>query len=323
MKHIHAYTSDLNLGSSFQTIPQNSNGDEPIVITAFEIKVPSTITVDVAYSVDGSNYTTLWSSLNNTEKRRSGVLWRKIKVTKTSGSTDYVSINYGQGLSLDNTPESATTGDAEANSLTTRIGSFNYAYNGSTWDRVRSGIVAVATTFLGWINVLAGVRYNATPPTLSDGNVVVLQGDANGNLKTREQYQPVNEDNTNGVATINEKLLGGVSTYAPTIFTNFGANLTLNVKSSAGNVYSIHSHNTNAAVRYIQIHNTATTPAGGAVPLASFLIPANSFKDIDHSMLPAGGLYCSNGIAFAISTTMGTYTASATASEHNTFITYK
>ncbi len=140
---------------------------------------------------------------------------------------------------------------------------------------------------------------------------------------SRERFQSGAEDNTNLNLAVIERLLAGVSTYAPSLFTNYGANLTLNVKAGAGNVYSIHAQNTNAAIRYIQIHNTATTPAGGAVPLVSFAIPAASFKDIDHKMLPAGGVYCSTGIAFAISTTLATYTASATANEHNTFITYK
>ena len=171
--------------------------------------------------------------------------------------------------------------------------------------------------------VKVGADYNSTPITLTNGQVGTLQVDANGYLKVREQYQAGSEDNTNLVSTTVERLLSGVSTYSPTIFTNYGANLTLNVKAAAGNVYSIHAQNINAALRYVQIHNTATTPAGGAVPLVSFPIPVTGLINIDHDMLPAGGVYCSTGIAFAISTTLATYTASATANEHNTFITYK
>ena len=171
--------------------------------------------------------------------------------------------------------------------------------------------------------VLVGGEYNATPETYADGDAARLQVDANGYLKVREQYQAGSEDNTNLVSAGVERLLAGVSTYAPTLFTNYGANLTLNVKAAAGNVYSIHAQNINAALRYIQIHNTATTPAGGAVPLVSFPIPVTGSVFIDHTMLPAGGIYCATGIAFAISTTLATYTASATANEHNVFITYK
>lgn len=171
--------------------------------------------------------------------------------------------------------------------------------------------------------VKVGADYNSTPITLTSGQVGTIQVDASGYLKVREQYQAGSEDNTNLVSATVERLLSGVSTYSPTLFTNYGANLTLNVKAAAGNVYSIHAQNINAALRYVQIHNTATTPAGGAVPLVSFPIPVTGLINIDHDMLPAGGLYCSTGIAFAISTTLATYTASATANEHNVFITYK
>lgn len=170
--------------------------------------------------------------------------------------------------------------------------------------------------------VLVGGEYNATPETYSDNDAARLQVDVNGYLKVREQYQPGSEDNTNGNSAIIEKLLSGVSTYAPTLFTNFGANATLNVKATAGNVYALHCQNTNAAVRYIQLHNTATTPGGGAVPLLSFAIPASSSVVIDHELLVAGGAYFSTGIAFAFSTTLGTYTA-GTAGEQSTTIFYK
>lgn len=170
--------------------------------------------------------------------------------------------------------------------------------------------------------VLVGAEYNLSAQTYADGDVANLQADVNGNLKTREQYQPTFEDNTNGNAATIEKLLGGVSTYSPTLFTNFGANATLNVKATAGNVYAIHCQNTNAAIRYIQLHNTATTPAGGAVPLITFAIPASSSVTITHDLLVASGVYFSTGIAFAFSTTLGTYTA-GTAAEQSTTILFK
>lgn len=324
MKNIQLFETQLDLSAGAVTIPQNNNGDQQVLINSFELTVPSTINIDVQYSIDGMNFVALYSGISNTEKKKGGFIWRAIKFSKNSGSTSTIDINFAQGISNSaNTPDASTTADAESNPSTTRTGSLGYSYNGSTWDRVRSGIVAVATSFVGWINTLPGLRYNATPPTLADGNIVVLQGDINGNLKSVEQRQAVSEDNTNGITAITEKLQAGVSTYAPTLFTNYGANLTLNVKATAGNVYSMHFQNNNASARYGQIHNVTTTPSGGAVPLVSFLIPPNSFKDVDHTMLPAGGLYCSTGIAFAISTTLATYTASATANEHNTFITYK
>ena len=105
------------------------------------------------------------------------------------------------------------------------------------------------------------------------------------------------------------------STYSWTRFQNLGANATLNVKATPGSVKSIYCHNLNASARYIQIHKTATTPAGGAVPELSFLVPANGVVLIDGSYLGENGYYCTTGIAFAFSTTEATYTAGAAADQ--------
>jgi len=51
-------------------------------------------------------------------------------------------------------------------------------------------------------SVGGGGKYNATPPTLADGGTTSVQFDVNGNTKVRETYQPLYEDNTNGVAKV-------------------------------------------------------------------------------------------------------------------------
>lgn len=53
-------------------------------------------------------------------------------------------------------------------------------FNGTTWDRIRTGLVAVQTTFVGLLNTINMGRYNATPPTLADGNVAPHQLDSTG-----------------------------------------------------------------------------------------------------------------------------------------------
>lgn len=57
-------------------------------------------------------------------------------------------------------------------------------YNGTTWDRLRAGLVGVQTAFTGLLNTLPMGRFNAASPTLSDGNVAPLQLDINGFLKS-------------------------------------------------------------------------------------------------------------------------------------------
>lgn len=84
------------------------------------------------------------------------------------------------------TDERAVVNTAGADAVTNtqnqlEAGARMSAFNGTTWDRIRSGLVAVQTTFVGLLNTIGMGRYNATPPTLSDGNVAPIQVDANGN----------------------------------------------------------------------------------------------------------------------------------------------
>ena len=129
------------------------------------------------------------------------------------------------------------------------------------------------------------------------------------------------EDQTNNLQSVAIKPLA-VSTYSFTSFQNYGANATLNVKASAGNVYGVSCYNANAAARWIQLHNTATTPGGGAVPLFSFLVPAGSQVVIDTDWFGLNGMAFSNGIAFAFSTAANSYTAGA-AADQSTQVNYK
>lgn len=55
-------------------------------------------------------------------------------------------------------------------------------YNGATWDRLRAGLTGVQTTFTGLLNTVPMARYNATPYSLSNGQMVELQADSSGVL---------------------------------------------------------------------------------------------------------------------------------------------
>lgn len=62
-----------------------------------------------------------------------------------------------------------------------------------------------------------------------------------------------------------------------------------NIKGSAGQIYTIVAHNTNAAVRYLKVYNKATAPTVGTdTPVLTFPIPGNAA-----------------GAGFVIDTTMG------------------
>ena len=165
-------------------------------------------------------------------------------------------------------------------------------------------------------------KYTATPPGLTDGQTAQVRLTTAAAATIEEQKVDQFVDQTNAVAAMVIKPLS-VSTYSPTLFTNFGANTTLNIKATPGNVFSFYVTNTNAAVRYFQLHNTATTPAGGAVPLRTYTIPAlTGVLIIGTDVLTTAGVNFSTGIAYATSTTAGTYTA-ATAGDHYVEVNFK
>lgn len=113
----------------------------------------------------------------------------------------------------------------------------------------------------------------------------------------------------------------------PNRFSNLGADATKNVRVGPTVVKSLACHNENAAERYLQLHNTATTPTAGDVPVFSFLVPTLAMIVIGSDFFTDQGLLiCTQtgipvGCAFAFSTTKDTYTA-ATAADHSTWINY-
>lgn len=168
-------------------------------------------------------------------------------------------------------------------------------------------------------------EYNDTQPTYTDGQEATLQTDNRGNLRTREQYSPVAEDNTAGVLSNLQKPVNS-STYSPSNFKDSGSVTKDSVKASAGNVYSLRVTNENAAVRYFQLHNKASDPSAAETAVRYWVIPAGSgtapgILQLDSSYF-APSYHMTTGIAWAISTTATTFTDSATVGEHEYDINY-
>lgn len=180
-----------------------------------------------------------------------------------------------------------------------------------------------ATHTSGDVGVMALTRRIDTPASsaAASGRYATQNTDSLGHMWSREGYASTSEDNPNQVNATAVRPLA-VSTYSWTRFQNLGANATLNVKATPGNVKAVYCHNINAAAHYVQLHNTATTPAGGAVPLYTFLVPAQSSITIGDTFFGEHGAHFTTGIAFAFSTTEATYTA-ATATDQMTHIMYK
>lgn len=93
-------------------------------------------------------------------------------------------------------PAAAALADATANPTVPAVGTFGHSFGGTTWDRIRSGLSAATSTLTGYINMLPFGKYNATPPTLSDGQSVIMQVDSAGNQKVSLATLVEGEDQT-------------------------------------------------------------------------------------------------------------------------------
>ena len=112
------------------------------------------------------------------------------------------------------------------------------------------------------------------------------------------------------------------TTTAPTVYNYIAAAVTkATIKASAGNVYSIRVVNRNGSARWFQLHNKATDPAAAEAPQSSFYVPGNSVMELTTSFFAPSERF-STGIGWAWSTVAGTFTDSATASEHDVLARY-
>ena len=79
-------------------------------------------------------------------------------------------------------------------------------------------------------------------------------------------------------------------------------------KVGAGTIMSLIGYNAKVSAQFIQIFNTASLPADGAVPVYSFTVPASSNFSID---VPVCGVPLTTGITVCNSSTQATKTIGA------------
>lgn len=176
------------------------------------------------------------------------------------------------------------------------------------------------------VQAFAGL-YQSSVDTLATGQIAVPALDSHRNMNVNMATTLKGEDQTNDLIGMLTKPVVA-STYAPTLYTDLASLVTkANIKGFPGNVLSFDVTNVNAAVRYFQLHNKATAPAGTNVPIYSLAIPAGTATNpgrltLGRDFFTAAGTYFSTGVGFAVSTTLATFTDSATASEHNVAVHY-
>lgn len=162
--------------------------------------------------------------------------------------------------------------------------------------------------------------YNSVPPVAVDGQPIDVQADINGNTLVSLATQIAGENLTDNVMMTANKPVSGAA-YSPSIYAPL-TQVTKNfIKATPGNVFSFDITNDNAAVRYFQLHNKITAPAGTDVPIYSWKVPAGTannpgFLTLGSEFFTGSGRYFSVGIGWAISTTLATFTDAATNTEH-------
>lgn len=216
-----------------------------------------------------------------------------------------------------------------------RLNTLNRVWDVNTlaWERMQQPILnAGSVTVSGTVNVgtfpdnepFNAAQWGGTAVTGGAGTVgagtprVTLASDdpAVASLQALDDAADITND---VLATVYKPL--AVSTYAPTRFANLGADVTLNIKASTGNVFALYCNNENASDRFVQLHNTATVPAPAATPVYTFRVPATGDVLIGTDFFTNSGASFTTGIAFAFSTTKDTYTA-ATAADQSTLVHY-
>lgn len=187
----------------------------------------------------------------------------------------------------------------------------NWATDGQTMPLANGGGAAIVQSFNALFN-------GATYDQLRDSSKT-------GAADTAEQFMPVAEDSPNGVyATANKPL--AVITYAPTAGQSF-ATVAANIKATPGNWKSFQASSRALTLVYFQLHDKATAPTAGNVPIFEFPINGAIAGTVTSRVVGAdffsqNGCFFVTGLSYGYSTTSGTYTA-ATAANHDTSYTYK
>jgi len=308
-------------GTNFYQTPDSNNAPTTYSYpggagsTAYPIRVPIAIAdkyikISVKDSGVSSNHGTLLAQAFATDRPQAFGLGQSTAGGSSGGGGDV-----------------QTAGaDAESNTANAqRTASRMYGFNGTTWDRLRTAVITATSTVTGWLNILDMGKYDASSPTLTDGQFYPRRVTVNGASLVSLFDLLGGEDLTNNVLGIVNKPIAA-STYSLSRSAIFASDVDVSAKAAAGNIFSAHAHNINASIRYLHIFNKASAPAGSDVPVFSFAIPAGTANQpgdrlIGTDFFGTAGYYLSTGVAYGVSTVNATFTA-ATTTDHNEHVMY-
>lgn len=182
-----------------------------------------------------------------------------------------------------------------------------------------AGDIAAASTDSGNPVKMGGV-YNATLPTLTDGqrgniqlgsrgglNVNILSANSNSAVQGASMNSDTVSVTSVGLYVLAfENLMNGATwsrksfaTAASRIVSSAATNNATVAKASAGQLKSIIGYNSNAAVRYLKLYNKATAPTVGTdTPVLT--IPLAPSKDFN--ILFGDGFWFTTGIGYGLVT---------------------
>ena len=103
----------------------------------------------------------------------------------------------------------ASPADGVSNTVTLKgVRAWLAGYNGTTWDRLRTGITTAVSSFVGWLNVIPFGKYLATDLTLTDGQGGPLTLDSTSALRaTLRSYDAASGANkSTDVSPMNQQL---------------------------------------------------------------------------------------------------------------------
>jgi hypothetical protein len=189
----------------------------------------------------------------------------------------------------------------------------NMGFNGTSWDRARSGITTVTATLTGHQNTLPWSVYKTTPTTRTDGQGGCLMSDTFGNTKTTDASLGYGEAADLGLVWTQNRPTVSASV-AWSVDKSAALEASTISKATAGNIRSASfrlDSTLASGTYYLLCMNSATLPADGAVTLLhapTKIVHTGGVDDLINIDYTMNTIYSSAGIVYCISTSEFTKT---------------